>query len=82
MADQDELVWIQDAVASYRRSREWLNKQMREGRLDRVGLPGDGKVYLRRSQLAELVALQKAGEKAPSFMAGMNRPLPFDKRLF
>ena len=57
MMERDELIWIQDAVASYRRSREWLNKQMREGRLDKVGLPGDGKVYLRRSQLAELAAL-------------------------
>jgi hypothetical protein len=28
------------------------------------------------------VVLQKAGEKALSCMAGMNRPLPIDKRLF
>ena len=29
-----------------------------------------------------LPILQKQGEKAPSFLAGMNRPLPIDKRLF
>jgi hypothetical protein len=29
-----------------------------------------------------ILGLQKKGEKAPSFMAGMNRPLLLDKHLF
>jgi hypothetical protein len=50
-----DLMWIQEAIVTYRHSREWFNARIREGTLEKVGLPGDAKVYLRRDQLARLL---------------------------
>ncbi|HKV84040.1 MAG TPA: hypothetical protein VJN88_05755 [Ktedonobacterales bacterium] len=62
MAEQpnpDDLMWIQEAIVVYRHSREWFNARMREGKLEKVGLPGDGKIYFRRDQLEEVIRARK-----------------------
>jgi len=55
MADDKDLIWIVEAQVVYGRSRDWLQKQVKEGRLTSVLLPGTTKIYLRRSELDGLL---------------------------
>jgi len=50
MATED-FIWIEDAVREYSRSRDWLYRQLREGKLKGYNFPGDRKVYLSRKEL-------------------------------
>jgi excisionase family DNA binding protein len=50
MASND-FVWIEDAAREYKRSRDWLYRQIREGKLTGYNFPGDRRVYLSREQL-------------------------------
>jgi hypothetical protein len=51
----EDYVWIQDAAKEYDRSREWLDKQVAEGRLSVVQVPGDRRMYLLRAELDKLL---------------------------
>jgi hypothetical protein len=55
MPDMSEYVWIQDAVKEYRRSRAWLDEQLRDGRLTYAKFEGDRRVYLKRAELAAML---------------------------
>lgn len=54
-AIEPDLIWIQDAEREYERSRKWLDGQVEQGNLSLVRIPGDKRVYLRRSQLDALL---------------------------
>jgi hypothetical protein len=55
MTEDKDLIWITEAQVVYKRSRTWLEKQMEDGKLSRVLLPGTARVYLRRSELDKLL---------------------------
>jgi len=55
MADDSDLIWIQEAAIVYGRSRAWLEKQIKEGKLHKVPQLGTDRVYLRRSELDKLI---------------------------
>lgn len=50
-----DLIWITDAVDEYSRSRSWLDQQLNAGVLTQVKIPGDKRVYLKRSELDSLL---------------------------
>lgn len=52
---ESELVWIEDAVKEFKRSREWLQGQIREGNLTSFEIPGDRRIYLSRKELESLL---------------------------
>lgn len=47
----NDFIWIEDAAREYKRSRDWLYRQIREGKLTGYNFPGDRRVYLAREQL-------------------------------
>jgi excisionase family DNA binding protein len=47
----NDFIWIEDAAREYKRSRDWLYRQIREGKLTGYNFPGDRRVYLSREQL-------------------------------
>ena len=51
-----DYVWIQEAVKEYRRSRAWLDEQVRGGKLTVAKFTGDRRVYLRHSELKAMLA--------------------------
>ena len=55
MPDRKVYVWVQDAVEEYKRSRAWLDQQLREGRLSYAKFEGDRRVYLRRAELEQML---------------------------
>jgi hypothetical protein len=55
MSEDKDLIWIVEAQVVYNRSRDWLQKQVKEGKLSSVLLPGTTRVYLRRSELDKLL---------------------------
>ncbi len=57
MQDQD-IIWIEEAVTTYNRSRAWLNEQIAAGRLSTAKIAGDKRVYLLRSELDALLRPQ------------------------
>ncbi len=50
-----DMIWIEDAVKEYDRSRAWLNGVIREGKLSTATIAGDKRVYLLRSELDALL---------------------------
>jgi hypothetical protein len=54
MAEND-LLWIEDAAREYNRSREWLQRQIKAGKLTAIEIPGDRRLYLSRRELDELL---------------------------
>ncbi len=48
-----DYVWIQEAAKEYRRSRAWLDEQVRDGKLTVAKFTGDRRVYLRHSAIEE-----------------------------
>ena len=55
MAGDNDLIWIQEAVIAYGRSRAWIEKQMKDGVLHKVPQLGTDRVYLRRSELDTVI---------------------------
>jgi len=55
MPASTDYIWIQEATKAYRRSRAWLDEQLREGRLTEARFEGDRRVYLRRSELDKML---------------------------
>jgi len=55
MSEDKDLIWITEAQITYKRSRTWLEKQIEEGKLEKVLLLGTTRVYLRRSELDKVV---------------------------
>jgi hypothetical protein len=53
---REDLIWIEDAVRAYDRSRRWLQDQVTAGRLTGYSIEGDKKMYLSRSELEALLA--------------------------
>ena len=51
MPDETLYIWIEDAVKAYRRSRAYLDEQLKAGRLTYAKFEGDRRVYLRRDEL-------------------------------
>lgn len=58
MPDLTDLIWIEDVVKQYNRSRVWLNEQTRAGLLSVARIPGDKRVYLLRSELERFLTPQ------------------------
>jgi len=50
ISDQD-IIWIQDAEKEYKRNRKTLQSLIDEGKLSVVGIEGDRRAYLLRSEL-------------------------------
>ena len=55
MTELHKFIWIVDAEKEFDRSREWFLKQVKLGKLHKVGISGDRKVYLVRSEIVELL---------------------------
>jgi hypothetical protein len=55
---EDEIIWIQDAMREYSRSRRWLDEQIKARKLSVVQRAGDIKVYLLRAELDALTSPQ------------------------
>lgn len=55
MVDTKVYVWITDATHEYKRSRAWLDIQLREGKLTYARFEGDRRVYLKRAELDALL---------------------------
>jgi hypothetical protein len=55
MVDPNNLIWIVEAEEKYNRSREWLLKQIKLGKLRRTKIEGDRKVYLLRNEIEKLL---------------------------
>lgn len=51
MVNLDDLIPIEEAVQTYKRSRNYLLDRVAEGSLSRASIPGDRKLYLLRSEL-------------------------------
>ena len=51
MPDLSEYIWIEDAAGLYRRSRSWLDNQIKAGKLTYAQFEGDRRIYLKRSEL-------------------------------
>ena len=64
-----DLVWIEDAVKEYKRSRGYLDKLVDMGQLSVATFPGDRKVYLLRSEL-DVVILKPQITKRTDEQAG------------
>ena len=47
----EDLIWLTNAATEYNRSKDWLYRQIREGKLTGYTFPGDRKVYLSRKEL-------------------------------
>jgi excisionase family DNA binding protein len=59
MASQ-EYVWIEDAARTYKRSRDWLYRQIRQGKLKGYTFPGDRKIYLSREEVEAYLLTPRA----------------------
>lgn len=53
MATNNDYIWIENAAEEFNRSREWLFRQIKEGKLTGYQFPGDRKMYLSRKQVEE-----------------------------
>jgi hypothetical protein len=47
----EDFIWIEEAAETYKRSKDWLFRQVREGKLAGYTFPGDRKTYLSRTEL-------------------------------
>lgn len=45
-ATGQELIWITDAQTAYRRSRDWFNRRVTQGKIREIPQPGSIRVYL------------------------------------
>ena len=52
---REDVIWITEAMVTYRRSRDWFNRRIQKGRLRRIGLPGEAKVYLLRAEVERVL---------------------------
>jgi|GraSoi_2013_60cm_1033757.scaffolds.fasta_scaffold46154_2 hypothetical protein len=69
MPERDpNLIWIQDAVTEYQRSRKWLDSQVAVGKLSYATIEGDKRQYLLRSELDTLLrpTIHRAGDESSS----------------
>ncbi len=55
MSEDKDLIWITEAQIEYKRSRTWLEKQIEDGVLTKILLPGTTRVYLKRSELDKIL---------------------------
>jgi hypothetical protein len=62
MADPEDLIWILEAAFQYKRSRDWIDTQIREGKLAKYAIPGDKRVYVSRKELEQLLAPRRVDE--------------------
>jgi hypothetical protein len=51
MAEDQDLIWIEEARFKYNHSREWFNRRVDRGFLKVYYLPGTPKKYLKRSEI-------------------------------
>lgn len=67
MPDFADLIWVEDAVKQYKRSRAWFNDQITARRLSVAKIPGDKRLYLVRAELERLITpqiIQRAEDSA------------------
>jgi hypothetical protein len=55
-----DYIWIEAAAEDYKRSKEWLFRQIREGKLTGYNFPGDRKTYLSKKELEEYLHTPRA----------------------
>jgi hypothetical protein len=63
MSQVPDLIWIVEASVEYKRSRDWLDAQIREGRLTKYTIPGDKRVYISRKELDKLLSPRRANDE-------------------
>lgn len=57
----NDLIWIEDAVREFQRSRDWLERQVTAKRIHKYEIPGDKRVYLSRTELGDLLKPRRIG---------------------
>jgi hypothetical protein len=62
MSQVPDLIWIVEAAFQYKRSRDWLDAQIHEGRLTKYTIPGDKRVYISRKELEHLLSPRRADD--------------------
>lgn len=69
-AEQDEkreaprngdLIWITEAMVTYKRSRGWFNARLADGRLHDDPQPGTAKIFLHRSEIEREISKEARG---------------------
>jgi len=63
MPDSTDLIWIVEAAMQYKRSRDWLDAQIRDGNLTKFTIPGDKRVYVSRRELERLLLPRRADDE-------------------
>jgi hypothetical protein len=63
MPDAADLIWIVEASIEFKRSRDWLDAQIKEGNLARYTIPGDKRVYVSRREVTRLLAPRRDDEQ-------------------
>jgi hypothetical protein len=64
MPEPQDLIWIVEAAIEFKRSRDWLDAQIREGRLGKYTVPGDKRVYVSRKELEQLLSPRRTDDKS------------------
>jgi hypothetical protein len=62
MPNPADLIWIVEAAMEYKRSRDWLDSQIRDGKLGKYSIPGDKRVYLSRKELEQLLSPRRVDD--------------------
>ncbi|MGH2516761.1 MAG: hypothetical protein ACRDHP_14000 [Ktedonobacterales bacterium] len=63
---RDAVIWITEAMVTYRRSRDWFTRRIQQGRLQRIGLPGESQAYLLRAELERVLREDAGGGRGSS----------------
>jgi hypothetical protein len=63
MPETEDLIWIVEAAIAFKRSRDWLDAQIRDGNLGKYTVPGDKRVYISRKELQQLLSPRRTGDR-------------------
>jgi hypothetical protein len=63
MPEKEDLIWIVEASIEFKRSRDWLDAQIRDGNLGRYTVAGDKRVYVSRKELERLLSPRRTGDR-------------------
>lgn len=65
-----DYIWIEEAATVYKRSRAWLDEQVRHGKLTYAKFDGDRRTYLQRAELDKLVGTPREEGRRSDSAAG------------
>jgi len=78
-----DLIWIVEAAMKYKRSRDWIDKKIRSGELDKYSIDGDRKVYISRQQLEALLQPRtrpRGGQSSSGAASDPKQTIPLNKQ--